>query len=522
MRTVRLLIYMIPFLLLSALLFSRCGSPSSDSREERVNNDSLKTAEMDSNAEVNALPYQLEFVLQQYNNNPPLPRLQSYVATMTKEGYLFVIGGRRQGLHTFKGAPEHNFLPDSSNNFMYVIDIENGYYWSFNVDSLAPELSAPLQSTNQEFYHDRTTDLCYLVGGYGWNAKKTDMLTFNTLISFKVEDVVALIKDGQPSAKIASYIKMAHDDRLAVTGGELFKLNSNFYLVFGQKFTGQYRAFGGTDFKQEYTEKVKIFTLDPNSLKILSYGANTSTLPGNPFHRRDGNIIADINPSNGKPRITAFGGVFQEGIIAPYTYPVYISSPATPVIDTNNHQKFSQYECPVISIYDSSYTNKTIYHTFFGGIGHYYYFQTPSQKAAYDTVTKEGRNDGFPFVEDISTFLEKADGTYKEYIATSPIPGNRLLGTSAKFMPDNQLISKGVAYNNGVINLNAIPIKTRMKIGYIYGVIEAQNPLPLTPNKGSFVTNSVFAVYLTRTPTPAIPVSNGHESLKNDSKLLRK
>ncbi len=60
---------MIPFLLLSALLFSRCGSPSSDSREERVNNDSLKTTEMDSNAEVNALPYQLEFVLQQYNNN---------------------------------------------------------------------------------------------------------------------------------------------------------------------------------------------------------------------------------------------------------------------------------------------------------------------------------------------------------------------------------------------------------------------------------------------------------------------
>lgn len=524
MKTVSSLIYTLPVLLLSVLLLNRCRNSSGNSKDtgHTDKTDTAKKSAITSHEEANALPYRLEFAAQSYSGKSPLPRLQSYSATMSREGYLLVMGGRRQGLHTFEGPPVHNFIADSSNNFMYVIDPVNGNFWSFNVDSLSPDLAAPLQSTNQEFYHDRATDQCYIVGGYGWNAKKANMLTFNTIISFKVENMVALIKGGQPASKIAPIIKISHDDRLAVTGGALFRLNRNFYLVFGQNFSGQYRAFGGTDFKQKYTEEVKIFTLDRNSLKILSYGATKNSDADHPFHRRDGNIVDDIDPSSGKPRITAFGGVFQEGIIAPYTYPIYISSPATPVLDRSHNQKFSQYECPVISIYDSTVANKTTYHTFLGGIGHYYYFQTPSQAAAYDTVTKQGRNDGFPFVEDISTFLQSADGTCKEYIATSPIPGNRLVGTSIMFVLNNQLIPKGIAYSNGVIKLGAIPQGTRLPIGYIYGGIEAQNPLPLIPNQGSFVSNTVFAVYLTRTPTAAIPASQGHESIKNDINLLRK
>ena len=162
-----------------------------------------------------------------------------------------------------------------------------------------------------------------------------------------------------------------------------------------------------------------------------------------------------------------------------------------------------------------------MYHTFFGGIGHYYYFQTPSQKAAYDTVSKQGRNDGFPFVEDVSTLKLSPGGSYSEYISTKPIPGNRLLGTSCNFILDNSLITKGIAYQNGIINLAKLPTGQKVPIGYIYGGIEAQNPLPLQPNSGTFVSNTLFTVYLTKGPTAAIPASEGHESVRQDSKLMR-
>ena len=513
-------VYRILLVSISAIAILSCGNPGDKSTDAVEKTDSSNNTSLPANAVTDALPFTLSFTQQQYSGKPALPCLQSFVCAMSKQGLLLVLGGRRQGLHTFQAAPAKNFIPDSSNNFIYVISPADGSFMSFNVDSLPPSLSAPLQSTNQQFYHDLATDKLYVVGGYGWNAAKTDMLTFNTIISFKVEDMIGYIKSKQPASEINSLISTSTDDRFAVTGGELFKLNSQFYLVFGQKFTGQYRAFGGTDFQQKYTEEVRIFTLIPNTLKILSYGATTNTDPGHPFHRRDGNIIADIDPSNGNQRIAALGGVFQPGIIAPYTNPIYINNPSTPIVDTSGNQKFSQYECPVISIYDSS-AAAAIYHTFFGGIGHYYYIQTPSQKAIYDTATNQGRNDGFPFVEDITSFVQFRDGSYKEFIHTNTTPGNRLIGASTRFILNRSLISGGNAYSNGVLRLSSFAAQPRL-IGYIYGGIEAINPLPLYPNTGTFVSNSMFAVYLSNTKSAAIPASYGHEAVKADANLQRR
>ena len=522
MKIIYSIAYRLLLVIIAASLFTACGNNTSEPSKEPATTDGAKTDTTIAGAQANALPFSLEFVAQTYNGQASLPRLQAYVSLFVKDRYLLVIGGRRQGLHTFQSAPANNFIPDSANNYLFVLDLQAGASWSFNVDSLSPDLSAPLQSANQEIYYDRPNDQVYIVGGYGWNAAKTNMLTFNTIINFQAQPLIAAIQSRQPAAKIAPLLKFASDKlgRYAVTGGELFMMGSKFYLVFGQNFMGQYRAFGGTDFKQKYTEQIRVFTLKPNSLEILSYGATSSSDTDHPFHRRDGNTVEDIDPATGTPRISAFGGVFQDGKIAPYTYPIYITNPATPNIDRSGNQKFSQYECPVISIFDSASNNPTVYHTFFGGIGHYYYFQTDSQHAAFDTVTKEGRNDGFPFVADITTFQQSADGSYNEFIHTKPIPGNRLVGSTAKFWVNESLISKGITYSNGVIKLPFFTDNKRTLIGYIYGGIEAQNPLPLAPNTGTFVSNSVFAVYLTRTPTAAIPGSMGHESSK-DYQVIR-
>lgn len=499
------------------VLILSCKSPTDQESKSET------TASLPETTVPNALPFNMEFVQMYDTTNTVLPRVQSYVSAITTTGEILVVGGRRQGLHTFEPAPAKNFIPDSSNHYIYVLNPTTPQTWSFDVNKLKPELSAPLQSTNQQSYHDRKTDIMYIVGGYGWLPDTSNMVTFNTIIAFNVTKMVAAIKAGQTPGQIQSLIQMSTDDRLAVTGGELFQLEGAFYLVFGQLFNGQYRAFGGTDFTQKYTEVIKKFTLIPNSLKILSYGEISNSDPDRPFHRRDGNIIEDIDPKNGRARIASFGGVFKPGIIAPYTYPVYIygSNPSIPVVDTSGNQKFSQYECPVISVFDSS-SNSTVFHTFFGGIGHYYYKQTPSQAAIYDTATVQGRNDGFPFVEDVTTFLQRADGTYEEWIHTAPVPGNRLLGSSVRFILSPALIDQGYAYSNRVVKLNKIPPGKRFFLGYVYGGIEAKNPLPFIPNTGTKVTNSIFQVYITKTSTAAIPASEGHESTINNANLHRK
>lgn len=509
-------------LCLASPFFLGCFNSSNDNPEPTSIGDSSIVTN-NPNVVDSAVPYTIRFVEITYAAQvDPLPAVQSYVASMSKDGLILVIGGRTQGLHTFKSYPDTNFLPKKSNHFMILFDPLTGKSIQFDVNTLPANLSAPLQASNQQMYHDHETDLVYIVGGYGWKADGSDMETFNTLTAFKMEEMVTALKNNPTPEKISKLFVQSVDDRFAVTGGEFSKMDGKFYLVFGQKFTGQYRAFGG-NFGQFYTEEVRVFTFAPNTLKILSYGTIPTILADRPFHRRDGNTIHDIDPSTGKERIGAYGGVFKPGIIGSYDYPVFINNHYTAITDTSIHQKFSQYECPVISIFDSSRSNPTIYHVFFGGIGSHYYWQTPKQKAAYDNVTLQHRNDGFPFVADISHFQQSADGSYKEFIYPIAIPQNRLLGSTAKFIGIRSLYKKGLTYANGVFKLPKMPSGNvpGLLIGYIYGGVEAQNPLPLVPNSGTVVTNSVFAVYLTKYPAAAIPASFAHKSIPDSANIKR-
>lgn len=462
---------------------------------------------LDTNAISNALPFTIEFVERDFAGKAPLPRLQSYTSAVTDAGELFIAGGRRQGLHTFQGPPVHNFVRDSANNFLFIIDPVSGNQWSFDVKQLSDDFSAPLQATNLQSYHDERSDFMYLVGGYGWKADGSDMKTFGTIIQFKLEEMAKAIKTGASAQTVQGLMKIGYDEQLAITGGDLILLNELFYLVFGQRFDGEYRAFGEGGFTQKYSNEYRVFTVDPKTLEIELYTANTTSDRDQPFHRRDGNIFESVDPVKGTPNITALGGVFRPGIIGAYDYPIYISGPGMESVDYNAHQLFSQYECPVIRIYHASEQDTSVYHTMFGGISSHYYHQTPEQKAAFDTVTGEGRNDGFPFISDISTFQRSADGSYSEYILPNPIVNNRLLGASVPFIENPNLIRDGMSFENGVLRLHRFPAGKRILVGYIYGGIEAEFPFPYKPNTGTFVSNSLFAVYLTNSPSAAIPTS---------------
>ncbi len=467
-----------------------------------------------------ALPYRLDFIEKTYAVSPTLPNLQSYTLAATSANKWLIVGGRSQGLHTFMDKGD-NFTKPQSNNFLIVIDPDSGEWWKFDVNQLRPELAAPLQATNQQHYYDPETDQLYLVGGYGWKADGSDMLTFNTMIRLPLTELVtALMAPSPDPAAIEQLFEVAADDRFAVTGGELSKLGDQFYLVFGQKFMGQYRAFGGggsPTFTQEYTNQIRVFTLIADTLAINSYGALTSSDPGQPYHRRDGNIVETIDPATGLERVSAYGGVFKPGQIAAYDEPIQLTEDGIATVIGDVHQRFSQYECPVIPVYDVD--GQAMYTTFFGGISHSYFAQTPPQHTAYISVTQEGRNDGFPFIADVTTLVEGADGSYQEYILLDPIPQNRLLGSSIPFILSPALLANDQAFANGVIKLDRIAEGERVLVGYIYGGIEADNPLPLVPNSGTHATNALFEVYLTRTPQAAIPAETGIISVAKDENL---
>lgn len=382
-----------------------------------------------------------------------------------------------------------------------------------------------------------------MVGGYGVDYADDKMVTFDTMLVMAPERVASILTSGGPdiAGALEQEIRVFHDDRFAVTGGYFENLEGLYYLAFGQLFFGQYSAFGrphdallakrqqnmileraaadeaydvselrlaprgGVPFVQHYTEELRVFTLDPDSLAVLSYGATVSSDPSRSFHRRDGNFVTTIDPSTGKVRLAAFGGVFPPGVIGAYAQPIYIDGPGIYEI-AGFEQRFSQYECPVLVVYEPE--ARAVYHTFFAGISNHFYHLTDQQKAAYEKVTAEGRNDGLPFINDISVLALDRDGRHSEYILPEPMPENRLVGANAELLPAvprSGATDIRYAAAPEAVDLSKMKPGESRVVGLIYGGIEAAAPLPLIPNHGTSASSSVFTVTVTRTPSPVIP-----------------
>jgi hypothetical protein len=369
-------------------------------------------------------------------------------------------------------------------------------------------------ATNQQAHYDAELDLLYVIGGYGWNADGSDMITFPTMTVIPVAAMVRAVRSNDAQA-VQSLIRTVTDQRFAVTGGELRRIGSDFYLVFGQRFDGQYRAFGPDSatelpFRQTYTNEVRRFRLNPrDTVSILTYTQITTADPTMPFHRRDGNIFDDVDPRTGAARIAVYGGVFPPGVIDAYRQPIYIDGTGARV-EAAFEQRFSQYTAPVIVTWDS--VGGAVYRTFFGGIGGTYYFQAAGQAWAMDTVTKQGRNDGLPFTADITTVVQNAAG-YTEWILPDPVPDTLLLAATVPFIPNTALAASGRLDARGVVRLDAFAAGDSATIGYIYGGILANCPLPLIPSSGTQASNLLFRVLLRKTASAAIPAAEGKPAL---------
>jgi len=140
--------------------------------------------------------------------------------------------------------------------------------------------------------------------------------------------------------------------------------------------------------------------------------------PDRLFIRRDGTILEDIDQLLKGSKLQLFGRCFFfRGSSVAYEYRFISQALKSPVVKIDVHQKFSQYECPVISIYDGSicYQIYVLHHVLWEFAIYYYSQGLRSKKEFMILPLLKAEMMEFPFSWQIfSTFQESADGVYSE------------------------------------------------------------------------------------------------------------
>jgi hypothetical protein len=398
--------------------------------------------------------------------------LQSYA--WAKDGdKLLLIGGRTDGLH--KRQPFAAFNKQYTNTELIVLNLKQEKIWKRSTASLPPSIAEQLQSTNMEFFQQ--ANQLVLIGGYGYSETKRTHITYPSLISIQVKELINAVINNND---IEPFIQQFKDERMAVTGGRLNKLANTFYLIGGQRFDGRYNPHGpdhGPGFSQQYTNQIRKFSLSGNSnkLSIENYSAITDSLL---LHRRDYNLLMQFD-TGGKEMLTIYSGVFQYGKDFPFTTLIDINENGHHEVAGFN-QLFSHYHTATLPVYRKS--TKTMYSVFFGGIAQHY------KDSSGKTVT----DSNIPFVKHISV-VERKGNSVKEYVLPELMPG--YFGAASEFIPADETIYTA----NGILNLDKLGKKSTM-IGYIVGGIDSRAPNVFWSNEAdpSRASPVIWKVYFTK------------------------
>lgn len=395
----------------------------------------------------------------------PLPALHSFAFAQSGDKWL-VIGGRTNGLHGLNSSS--GFPPEYKNDAVTVIDTSTWAVYSADLNQLPKAIADPMRSTNMQYVQEG--NYLYMVGGYGYDSLISVFVSFPTLTAIHVNDMIDAVINAQP---ISPTIRQVVDTNFSICGGELGKIGSDYYLMFGHKFEGRYSDDPFSPiFTQKYSDRIKKFNLtdDGTTINLSGFVYQVDT---NNFHRRDLSIGPIVKP-DGSLAICAYGGVFRKDSNLPFREPITLSSGGTTSI-SSYQQVMQQYTCALMPIYDS--VTQKMYTTFFGGISLYNY---------NDTTSLLTRDVDVPFVDDITTMTVNSTGTIEETILPIELPA--LLGSNAKFVPTKNIST----YANEVIRIRDLP-NTKVLAGYMFGGIRAQQG-----NFGSSSANdTVYRIFIT-------------------------
>ena len=393
-------------------------------------------------------------------------------------GKVLLVGGRQDGIHARQ--PFNAFPASQNNQQLQVLDLANKQSWSRSLAELSVPLQEQLQSTNMNFYQDGNTLI--LTGGYAYSNSANDHITFPYLTCIDLIGLIQAIIDNQA---LAPFFKQIQDERFAVTGGNLGKMGTQYYLVGGHRFDGRYNPMNNPTFVQTYVDGLKKFELTPTGqpLAVLNYQMITDQVN---LHRRDYNLLPHIYP-DGSLGYLLSSGVFQINADLPFLYPVEIKPNGYQAVNGFS-QYLSNYHSSKFSAYDSS--SGTMHHIFLGGLSQYYY-QNGSLV----------NDPNVPFVKTISRLAQGPDGVYHEYVLSNEMPA--LLGASAEFIHLEQVPH----YASDIIDLAALTADSIL-IGHVVGGIKSPTLNPFTTNNTGVTDASadIYQVWLKKSTTGSIEV----------------
>lgn len=399
------------------------------------------------------------------------------------QGKWIMLGGRIDGLHIMQANQAFPFY--GRNDSVFVVDPVSNTSKAAAISSLPFALFEPLGSSNMQYIQDGSH--LYMIGGYGKSDSLGVYTTFPSLISIDLDCLISSIDAG---TAINGCFKQLIDTNLAVSGGEIEKIDSTYYLTFGHRFEGAYAEHQQlSGFIQTYTNSIRKFQInDGASLSISNYSEVIDT---NDFHRRDYNLVPQIFP-NGDHGMTAFGGVFQKTANQPFLTPIDITSSGY-THQSSFNENLNQYTAAHLPLYDS--TANAMHTVFFGGMS-LFTLDTTSHTLVQDTLV--------PFVQSISRVTRDNTGALEEFQMPELMPG--YLGTNAFYIPDTT-----VRYIDGsILPLNSISGNTR--VGFIVGGLksDAANIAALDPGGMSRPNAVVYEVYVDKTIDHVgdIPVNN--------------
>ena len=263
---------------------------------------------------------------------PRLPALQA-CAWARQGDKVLLIGGRIEGFHGLSGP--NIFTSRKANTSLFVIDLSILSFSELALDKTNPKL-LQFFSSNMQFCQDG--DSLYIVGGFGLkmptDAKSNH--TFDQLVMLSVSKTIKAVE--QKTDITEAIVATATSPFLQVAGGDMIKVGETFYLMFGQKFEGEYTP-GKTG---EYTNAVRKFRLAQGMITDTSSYIDKEVL-----HRRD----LPFAPVIQKAGIfyAAFGGVFTDNDDG-FANPVYVNLNPFSVKQDTMQQMTNQYVCAIATL----------------------------------------------------------------------------------------------------------------------------------------------------------------------------
>ena len=432
-------------------------------------------------SEAQEFPYTV--VLNPVYSSPDIA-LQSY-AYGVWENRVLLIGGRKDGLH--QRQPFASFAADGMPSNISILDLNNYTSTPVEFDIIDVQLAEQFSSTNIEFY--QTDSILWLVGGYGYSNTSQDHVTYPMLTAINLKTFFEAQDNGTFAFESFDFIT---DERFAVTGGSLKKLNDVFYLASGHRFDGRYNPMNNPTFTQTYTEKVSRFipTLTANGIQVdwLPEFSDPALL-----HRRDLNVLEGID-ANGDMNFTLFSGVFQQVADLPFTNCVEVNSTGIAEVPEFQHL-LNQYHSGHISLYDAQ--SQKQHYLFLGGISEYYY--------EGDVLTQ---NIDVPFTKNIACVTRNANNQWVEELNPSVMPG--FLGSSSEIILNENL----PMISGEIIDLNSAWNGSEILLGHLLGGIRstAQNIFWVNNGTQSAPNDTLYEVWLVPN---SIDVASAHALPKN-------